>query len=70
MSLPVIIEPEAKANLRDAVRWWSVNRSTEQALRWYDGIYRAIQTLADNTGGVANAVPDLSSRASCPLPPQ
>ena len=47
MSLPVIIEPEAKAALRHALKWWSENRSQEQALRWYDGIYDAIQTLAD-----------------------
>ena len=48
MSLPVIIEPEAKASLRHAVEWWSENRSQEQALRWYDGIYDALQTLTNH----------------------
>ena len=48
MSVPVIIEPQAKADLRHAVAWWSENRSKEQALRWYDGIRDAIDTLADH----------------------
>ena len=48
MSLPVIIEPEAQANLRQALEWWYGNRSQEQALRWYDGIHDAIGALAHN----------------------
>lgn len=48
MSVPVIIEPQAKADLRHAVKWWSENRSEEQALRWYDGICDAIDTLANH----------------------
>jgi plasmid stabilization system protein ParE len=48
MSLPVIIQPRAKADLRDAVTWWAANRSAEQALRWYEGILGAIESLGDD----------------------
>lgn len=48
MSLPVLIEAEAKADLRHALLWWSKNRSEEQALRWWDGIHDALETLKDN----------------------
>ncbi len=48
MSLPIIIEPEAKASLHHAVDWWSENRSREQAFRWYEGIYDVIQTLSND----------------------
>ena len=48
MSLLVVIEPQAKADLRHAVRWWAENRSEEQALRWYDETRVAIEGLGDN----------------------
>jgi len=48
MSLPVLVEAEAKADLRHAVLWWSKNRSEEQAIRWWDGIHDAIDTLKDD----------------------
>ena len=48
MSLPLIVEPQAKAELDLAVEWWSENRSEEQALRWYDGICIAVESLAEN----------------------
>ena len=34
MSLPVIIEAEAIANLAHAAKWWAKNRDADQALRW------------------------------------
>lgn len=46
MSLPVLLEPQAISDLRHAVKWWLENRSEKQALRWYDGIRDAIETLA------------------------
>jgi plasmid stabilization system protein ParE len=48
MSLPVLIEAEAKTALRHTLLWWSKNRSEEQALRWWNGIHDAIETLKDN----------------------
>ena len=48
MSIPVVIEPQAKTDLRQAVKWWAENRSKQQALRWYDGIRDAIATLTDH----------------------
>ncbi len=48
MSLPVVILPRAKADLQQALRWWSENRSAVQALRWYNGIHEAIAGLQDN----------------------
>ena len=48
MSIPVIVEAEAIANLISAAKWWAEYRSTEQALRWYDGILAAIETLAES----------------------
>jgi plasmid stabilization system protein ParE len=50
MSLPVIIEAEAIANLIQAAKWWANNRDGEQALRWHERILAAIETLADNPG--------------------
>ena len=47
MSLPVIIEAEAIANLAHAAKWWAKNRDADQALRWHEGILSAIETLAD-----------------------
>ena len=48
MSLPVVIEPRAKQDLRHAAAWWAENRSAEQAARWYDGFVEAIQSLGEN----------------------
>jgi len=48
MSLRIVFQREAKANLRHAVAWWSENRSPEQAIRWLDGIYEAIAKLSRN----------------------
>jgi plasmid stabilization system protein ParE len=48
MSLPVIIEAEAIANLAQAAKWWAKNRDADQALHWHEGILSAIETLANN----------------------
>jgi len=60
MTLPVIIEPRAEADLDHALLWWSKNRSEEQALRWWDGIHDAIATLKDKPHrcGFAREDPD------------
>lgn len=48
MNHRVTILPRAKRQLLEQARWWSENRSSEQALRWLDGFERALATLADN----------------------
>ncbi len=47
MSRSVIILPRAKADLHDAAAWWAEHRSSEQALRWYEGFIDALESLAD-----------------------
>lgn len=48
MSYRVLIVPSAENDIRHAVRWWSENRSAEQAERWYNRICPAIATLTQN----------------------
>ena len=48
MSLPVEIQPRAKADLRRNLQWWATHHDEGQALRWYEAIHDAIATLADN----------------------
>jgi len=48
MTLPVIVEPQAEADLHRNVAWWAEHRDIDQAFRWYDGIHKAIATLAEN----------------------
>ena len=48
MTLPVIIQPQAEADLHRNVQWWAEHHDVEQAFRWYDGIHAAIATLAEN----------------------
>ena len=47
MNYSVRIAHRAKADLRESLRWWTENRSEEQAVRWYVEIHDAIQTLAE-----------------------
>jgi len=47
MSLPVLIQPRAEADIRGIAAWWSKNRSPEQAARWWDGILEAIESLGE-----------------------
>jgi plasmid stabilization system protein ParE len=46
MTYHVIITDRAEADIQHAFDWWSENRSREQATRWYEGIYPAIESLA------------------------
>jgi plasmid stabilization system protein ParE len=39
-----IAEP-AKADIQEALDWWSENRSAIQAAEWYERIFEAITTL-------------------------
>ena len=48
MSLPVLIQPQAKQDLLAAAAWWAEHRSAEQAARWYDGFLEAIESLSDD----------------------
>src|SRR5215207_4215735 len=41
----VIITGPAKRDIQATHDWWTENRSTEQAARWYVGIHASIQTL-------------------------
>jgi plasmid stabilization system protein ParE len=46
MNQSVLLLPEAESNITEAARWWAENRSAEQAIRWYDAILDAIESLA------------------------
>lgn len=48
MSFHVRITAPAEADMRANHRWWSENRSTEQADRWLIGIDRLIYSLRDD----------------------
>ena len=48
MSLPVVVESEARANIVDAASWWAKHRDQDQAIRWYNGILAAIDTLSQH----------------------
>ncbi len=39
-----ITEP-AKQDIRSSFEWWRINRSAEQADRWYRGIHKSITSL-------------------------
>jgi len=45
MSHTVVVTERAAREIEDAAAWWSRERSTEQALRWYHGIREAIAGL-------------------------
>ncbi len=55
MSVPVLVQPRAEADLREIVAWWTSNRSPEQALRWWDEILKAIETLRKHPGRCPSA---------------
>jgi plasmid stabilization system protein ParE len=56
MKFRVIVTGAAKRDIQAAHDWWAVNRSSEQASRWYRGIYAAITTL--------NRSPDRCTKAN------
>lgn len=41
----VLITDLAESEIFEAYRWWSENRSEEEAERWYESIYPAIHSL-------------------------
>ena len=43
--LPLEITEPAEQDIRSAYEWWHEHRSPEQALRWYNNIYKAIEAL-------------------------
>lgn len=45
MTYNVILTDRAEEDIQQAFDWWSENRSREQAARWYEGIYPAIESL-------------------------
>ena len=45
MTLPVVSHPRVQTFLDEAATWWEVNRSPEQAERWYIGFAHAIRSL-------------------------
>ena len=48
MTFRVVILPRAKRQLYESALWWSDNRSSEQAVRWLDGLERALSTLEND----------------------
>jgi len=46
--LTVVIMPIAEADIGEAYEWWHEHRSAEQAQRWYQEIYLAIQGLSES----------------------
>lgn len=46
MSYRVNITGPAKQDIRHSVDWWSEHRSSEEADRWYLGIYDAMRSLS------------------------
>jgi plasmid stabilization system protein ParE len=48
MNPPIILSPKAEQQLEDAIAWWSKNRSSLQAERWYAGFVRSFKSLAQS----------------------
>lgn len=48
MKYPVFVHPRVEEFLDSNAKWWTENRSVEQAERWYDGIVAAIRSLSKN----------------------
>ncbi len=46
MKYAVRIMPEAHHELKSSAVWWASHRSSEEALRWYDGIVAKIESLS------------------------
>ena len=44
----VAITHRAQAELEAAYEWWATNRSSSQALQWYNGFIDAIRSLSEN----------------------
>ena len=50
MTFGVIVTEQASQDVSRNVAWWGRERSQEQALRWYDGIRNAFDSLSQNPG--------------------
>lgn len=46
MTYRVVITRRAEQNIQDAARWWTAERSVEQAVRWLAGLDERLQSLA------------------------
>ena len=42
----VVVLPQAEADIEANARWWAVNRSFGQAVRWFDVIHEQLNSLA------------------------
>ncbi len=47
MKYTVIVTDPARDQLLEIARWWAVNRSSEQAIRWYDGFCESLKSLGE-----------------------
>jgi len=45
MSYRLVYSRQAEADIREAMEWWRDNRSREQAVRWIEEIFPAIEQL-------------------------
>jgi plasmid stabilization system protein ParE len=48
MSYRITYSNRAEADIREAMEWWRDNRSREQAARWIEEIFPAIEKLRDD----------------------
>ncbi len=46
MTYRVVVTRRAERDIQDAARWWTTNRSPEQANRWLSGLERQLRLLA------------------------
>ncbi|HVJ67402.1 MAG TPA: type II toxin-antitoxin system RelE/ParE family toxin [Caulifigura sp.] len=45
MTYRIILTGPADRDIRDCIRWWRINRSSEQAARWADRVFPALASL-------------------------
>ena len=48
MKYNVIVSDPAEWDIESAAKWWTLNRSPREAVRWYDAIIDSIGSLAEN----------------------
>ena len=51
----IVVTAPARQDIQSAYEWWALNRSEDQAIRWYDGIYKAIDSLKKSPGRCSRA---------------
>lgn len=47
MKYRVVYTDEARNAIRANAKWWAENRSVDQAWRWYNKIYEAMESLGE-----------------------